>query len=292
MRHRPRFHLSDYLRILPAFAGSLVFTVYPVAYVLYLSFHRVNILSGTSEFVSLSNYVRLFHSPDFLQVLGNTFTYMLLSVAVSCSLSLGLAVMMNRPGRFYNFIQTAVFSPHIIPLVSVSLLWQWLMDKNTGLMNVILQWFGLPGLLWLESPDTAMLSLVLVAVWKSVGFNILLLIAGMQSIPGQTLEAARLDNAGSFTLFFKIILPQLSPMIFFMVTVNIIGSFQVFDSVKVMTGGGPDNATNVLVHWIYETGFQFYKFGDASAGAIVLFIIVSALTLLNFAIGKSRVHYQ
>ncbi|NOU76864.1 ABC transporter permease subunit [Paenibacillus sp. LMG 31458] len=287
-----KIDFTAYLCLLPALIGSLAFTVYPVFYVLYLSLHQVDLLSGTSTFVSIDNYVRLFGSEDFLQMLGNTFIYMTFTVVISCSLSLVLAVMLDRPGWFHSFIQTAVFSPHIIPLVSVSLLWQWLMDKDAGLLNMGLQSLGLPKLLWIDSPDTALMSLILVAIWKSLGFNIILIIAGMRSIPRETLEAARLENGGPFIMFYKIIIPQLSPTIFFMLTVNIIGSFQVFDSVKVMTGGGPGNSSNVLVHWIYQTGFEFYRFGDASAGAVVLFVLVSTITFLNFGILHSKVHYQ
>ncbi|WP_248924164.1 carbohydrate ABC transporter permease [Paenibacillus hamazuiensis] len=281
-----------YICLLPALTGSLVFTVYPVFYVIYLSVHQVDLLSGTTKFVAFGNYMRLLRTPDFLQVLGNTLVYTLLTVAVSCSLALVVAVMVNRPGKFHAFIQTAVFSPHIIPLVSISLLWQWLMEKDSGLLNGILQGVGLPKLLWIDSPDTALMSLMLVAVWKSLGFNVVLFVAGMQSIPGQTLEAARLDGAGPAVLMRRIVIPLLSPTLFFALTVNMIGSFQVFDSVKVMTGGGPGNASNVLVHWIYQTGFEFFRFGDASAGAVILFLLVSLLAALNFGILKSRIHYQ
>jgi sn-glycerol 3-phosphate transport system permease protein len=283
---------SAYLYVLPAFIGCLLFTLYPVVYVLYLSLNKVDLLNNTFSFVAAENYVRLFRSTEFAQVMGNTFIYMIVTVAISCSVSLLLAVLLHRPGRLYNWIQTAIFSPHIIPLVSVSMLWQWMMDKDFGLLNIVLHSIGLPKLLWLDSPSTSLLSLILVAVWKSAGFNVLLLIAGMQSIPQTTLEAARLDGAGPLSLFIKIMIPLLSPTLFFTLTVNIIGSFQVFDSVKVMTGGGPSNSSNVLVHWIYQTGFEFYRIGDASAGAVILFLLVSLLTIVNFSLLKSRIHYQ
>jgi sn-glycerol 3-phosphate transport system permease protein len=283
---------SAYLYVLPAFIGCLLFTVYPVVYVLYLSLNKVDLLNNETIFVAAKNYVRLFRSEDFIQVLGNTFLYTLVTVAISCSVALLLAMLLHRPGRFNNWIQTAIFSPHIIPLVSVSMLWQWLMDKDYGLLNIVLHSIGLPKLLWLDSPSTALLSLILVAVWKSAGFNVLLIIAGMQSIPQQTLEAARLDGAGPWPLFINIMIPLLSPTLFFTLTVNIIGSFQVFDSVKVMTGGGPSNSSNVLVHWIYQTGFEFYRIGEASAGAVLLFLLVSLLTIVNFRVLKSRIHYQ
>jgi sn-glycerol 3-phosphate transport system permease protein len=136
------------------------------------------------------------------------------------------------------------------------------------------------------------MSLILVAIWKSLGFNILLIVAGMHAIPIPVLEAARLDSANPVRIVTKIIIPLLSPTLFFMLTVNIISSLQVFDSVKVLTSGGPANSSNVLVYWIYQTGFEFYKFGEASTGAVILFVIVSIVTIANFLILRSRVHYH
>jgi sn-glycerol 3-phosphate transport system permease protein len=287
-----RLDYRPYLYILPALIGCLVFMVYPVIYLFYLSLYKVDLLSNTWVFVNIQNYFDLGHSKDFLQVLRNSAIYSFFTVTISCSLSLVLAVLLNRPGRLHQFVQTAVFSPHIIPLVSVSLLWMWMMDKDYGLLNMMLQSLHLPKLLWIDSPATSLMSLILVAVWKSLGFNILLIIAGMHAIPVPVIEAARLDNANPITLVTKIIIPLLSPTLFFMLTVNIIGSLQVFDSVKVLTSGGPSNSSNVLVYWIYQTGFEFYKFGEASTGAVILFVFVSMVTLANFLILRSRIHYQ
>lgn len=285
-------NLSPYLYVLPALIGSLIFTVYPVIYVFYLSLFKVDLLSGVWKFVNFQNYINLFQEAGFQEVLRHTFVYMFFTVICSCTIALVLAVMLNRSSRFNNFVQTAIFLPHIIPLVSVSLLWLWLMNKDVGFFNMILGWFNLPGLLWTDSPDTALLSIILVGVWKSLGFNVLLLIAGLQAIPKHILEAAYLDKANRFTLLFRIIIPLLSPTLFFVLTVNIISSFQVFDSIKIMTDGGPSNSTNLLVHWIYQTGFEFYKIGEASAGSVILFSIVTVLTLLNFRFLSSRIHYQ
>ncbi|MEK3723032.1 carbohydrate ABC transporter permease [Paenibacillus sp. FSL H8-0034] len=290
-----RSHRLDYrpfLYILPALIGCLVFTVYPVIYLFYLSLYKVDLLSNTWKFVDVQNYLSLAQSQDFLQVLRNSFFYSFFMVSISCTLSLVLAVLLNRPGKLHQFVQTAVFTPHIIPLVSISLLWMWMMDRDYGLLNMILQSLHLPTLLWIDSPATSLMSLILVAIWKSLGFNILLIIAGMHAIPIPVLEAARLDNANPVRIVTRIIIPLLSPTLFFMLTVNIISSLQVFDSVKVLTSGGPANSSNVLVYWIYQTGFEFYKFGEASTGAVILFVIVSIVTIANFLILRSRVHYH
>ncbi|NOU94325.1 ABC transporter permease subunit [Paenibacillus sp. LMG 31456] len=292
MQRSHRLAYLPYLCILPAFIGCLVFTVYPVIYLFYLSLYKVDLLSNTWEFVNIQNYLELGHSKDFLQVLRNSVIYSFFTVSISCCLSLVLAVVLNRPGRLHQFVQSAVFSPHIIPLVSVSLLWMWMMDKDYGLLNMVLQSLHLPKLMWIDSPATSLMSLILVAIWKSLGFNILLIIAGMHAIPVPVIEAARMDNANPITMVTQIFIPLLSPTLFFMLTVNIIASFQVFDSVKVLTSGGPSNSSNVLVYWIYQSGFEFYKFGEASTGAVILFVIVSIVTIANFLILRSRIHYH
>ncbi|GGH36611.1 carbohydrate ABC transporter permease [Paenibacillus segetis] len=283
---------KPYILVMPALIGSLLFTIYPLIYALYLSLNDVDVINDKFEFIGLKNYSHLFQSDLFLQVVGNTLVYMLVTVVLTTSLSLVLAVMLNKSTWIHQFAQGAVFSPHIIPLVSVSMLWLWLMNKDAGLLNYILDLLGLPKLLWVESPSTSMLSLILVSVWKGLGFNILLIIAALQSIPTSVIEAARLDKAGKYTMFFKVTIPLISPTLFLIFIVNIIASFQVFDSVNVMTGGGPLNSTNVIAYWIYQTAFSYYRIGEASAGAIVLFVFVGLLTIVHFKLSQSRVHYQ
>lgn len=283
---------SAYLMILPALAGCFFFTVYPVCYVVYLSTFSWDLISPDKLFIGLQNYTRLLAHPDFLHVLFNSFTYMLVMVCVSISISLVLAVWLNKKLALYSFVQTAVFTPHIISLVSVAMLWMWIMDPEYGLLNYVLSWFGIPGLKWIDSPDTALLSLILVGIWKIIGYDILLLVAGLQSIPSYIYESARLDKASRATIFFRITIPLLSPTLFFVLIVNIASSFQVFDSVKIMTQGGPVNSTNLLVHWIYQTGFEFYRIGEAATGAVFLFIIVALATLANFRLLAQKVHYQ
>ena len=283
---------SAYLMVLPAMVGCLLFTLYPVCYVLYLSAFSWDLISPDKLFVGLRNYTHLLTFPDFQHVLMNSFTYMLVMVAVSISVSLVLAVWLNKRTALHSFAQTAIFTPHIISLVSVAMLWMWIMDPEYGLLNYILSWFGIPGLKWIDSPDTALLSIILVGIWKIIGYDVLLLVAGLQGIPTYIYESAKLDKASQVTTFFRITIPLLSPTLFFVLIVNIASSFQVFDSVKIMTQGGPVNSTNLLVHWIYQTGFEFYRIGEAATGSVLLFVIVALATLANFKLLSQKVHYQ
>jgi sn-glycerol 3-phosphate transport system permease protein len=291
-KQRTGFEWKSYLYVAPAFICALVFSVYPILYLVYLSLYKVDVINDKYDFIGFGNYVKLIHSEDFHQVFGNTLIYMACTVSLTLLFSLLLALVLSRPTRLNQFVQGAVFSPHVISLTSLSLLWMWLMNKDVGLLNQLLSIFGLPKLRWLESSDTALMSVILVSVWKGLGYNILMLIAGLQSIPASVIEAAKLDRASKWNLFVNIQLPLLSPTLFFMLVVNIIASFQVFDSISVMTGGGPVNSTNVLAYWIYQTSFQFSRLGEASAGALILFVLVSLLTIVNFRVLRSRIHYQ
>ncbi|MFZ5753144.1 MAG: carbohydrate ABC transporter permease [Bacillota bacterium] len=185
---------TAYLYVLPAVIGCLVFTIYPVVYVMYLSMLSWDLISPDKTFVGLDNYKRLLTSPEFQQVLINSATYMLVMVTVSISIALVLAVWLNKRTKLHNFVQTSIFTPHIISLVSVAMLWMWIMDPEYGLLNYILGWLGIPGLQWIDNPDTALLSVIIVGIWKVIGYNVLILIAGLQSIPSYIYESERKIN--------------------------------------------------------------------------------------------------
>jgi sn-glycerol 3-phosphate transport system permease protein len=291
-RRARRRLFAPYLYALPAVAGCLVFTVYPVLFNFYLSTLSWDLLSASRRFVGLTNFKRLLSSPSFIAILANSSLYMGAVVAASISIALVLAVALQAKSRFNTFVQSAIFTPHIISLVSVSILWMWIMDPGYGLLNFLLKSLGLPASMWLESPRTALLSLMIVGVWKTVGYNTLILLAGLQSIPPSIYEAARLDKARGAATFFRVTVPMLSPSLFFLFIVNVTSSFQVFDSVHVMTQGGPIDSTNLIVHWIYQTGFEYYRIGEAATGSVFLFLIVAVATILNFRLLSSRVHYQ
>jgi sn-glycerol 3-phosphate transport system permease protein len=297
---RRRFN-SAYLLTLPALAGSALFMIYPILFAVWLSFHRWDMLSDTRRFVGAANYVRVFSSASFLQVLSNSCVYMALMTTLSVALALLLALWLNENSIIKNLAQSAIFTPHIVSMVSVGILWMWIMEPDIGLLNYILDLSGVQALLarfgqgkimWLESEKSALFSLVFIGVWKSLGYNALILIAGLQSLPKEIYESARLDRAGRLRTLLRITIPLLSPSLFFLLIVNVTASFQVFDSVHVLTRGGPLNSSNMLVHWIYQTGFEFYRIGEASVGAVVLMLIAGGVTYANFKLLSRRVHYR
>lgn len=281
-----------YLLIAPAVIVFLVFFIQPILYMIFLSFHDWNFISPDKTFVGMQNFKDLLSDPMFLQVIRNTLAYTFFTVLFSVGIALAMSVWLNKQGWFYSFAQGAVFSPHIISLVSVAMLWMWMMDADYGLLNWVLSLLGIGKIPWLTHPDTALASLIIIAVWKNVGYYTLIIIAGLQSIPENLYEAAALDQTPRWRKFTRITLPMLSPSLFFLTIIGILDSIKVFETISIITKGGPLNSTNTLVYYIYENGFIFFKIGYASAAGVILLIILSIITLLYFKVLSKRVHYQ
>lgn len=284
--------LRPYTMVAPAITVFSIFFIYPIIYMVYLSMFDWNFISPNKNFVGLQNFTDLLTEKEFIQVITNTSIYTVLTVTFIIGLSLILALWLNKTSMFSSFVQGAIFSPHIVSWVSISMIWAWVMDPQYGLLNWFIGLFGFAKLAWLSSQKTSLISLVIVAVWKGLGYNTLVFIAGLQSIPKDIYEAAALDRSKPWTTFYRLILPMLSPTIFFLVIINMIGSFQVFETIAIMTQGGPVNTTNTLVYYIYEYGFRFFKIGYASAAGVILLFIVGILTIIYFKILSKRVHYQ
>lgn len=281
-----------YLLVAPAIIVFLVFFIQPIFYMIYLSFHDWNFISPDKTFVGLENFKALLSDPMFLQVIRNTLMYTFFTVLFSISIALLMSIWLNRQGWMYSFVQGAVFSPHIISLVSIAMLWMWIMDADYGLLNWVLSLVGIDKVSWLTDPNKALASLTIIAVWKNIGYYTLIIIAGLQSIPKHLYEAAALDQTSSFRRFSKITFPMLSPSLFFLTIIGILDSIKVFETISIITKGGPLNSTNTLVYYIYENGFIFFKIGYASAAGVILLIILSILTLIYFKVLSKRVHYQ
>ncbi|WBW49917.1 sugar ABC transporter permease [Peptoniphilus equinus] len=281
-----------YLLVLPSLVFFGCFFVFPIAYMVYLSLFDWNFVTPTMNFVALENFKTLFADARFRQVVVNTVIYTVLTVGLTQTLSLLLAVALNKNEKIYTLTQTAIFSPYIISLVSISMLWMWMMDVDYGLLNYVLHLFGLKEVAWITDPNVALYSLVLISVWKSIGYYTLIFIAGLQSIPKYIHEAAIMDNTSPARKFIHITLPMLSPTIFFTGITSLIACFKVFETIAIMTQGGPANATNTFVYFIYEYGFKFFKIGYASAAGVVLLGIVSVLTVIYFKTMAKRVYYQ
>jgi sn-glycerol 3-phosphate transport system permease protein len=279
-----------YIMVAPAILTLCVFVVYPILYMIWLSAFRWDMI-GPRIYVGLGNFAEMFSNPDFYLVMGNTFKFMFLSVTISIVLALLLAVYLKTGGRINALLQSFIFTPYVISMVSVAFIWAWLMNSEYGLLNFILGKAGVGGVRWLEDAGIAMYSMILVAVWKGLGYNVIILISAMRAIPNQLYEAAALDNTKPLATFFRITLPMISPTLFFLTLMNIIVAFKVFDQIALMTGGGPINATNTLVFDIYRFGFKFYKLGYASAQGVVLMALIAACTAAYFGALSRRVHY-
>lgn len=286
--------LMPYLLISPAIIGILLFTVYPVIRVIYLSFFKVNLIHPEkTAFVGLNNYAKMFNSAAFKMAMKNTTVYSIVMIAAVLFFSLLLAVWLGQQNTPVNRLaQTSVFVPHIISMVSVAMIFTQMMEPNFGLFNSILSVLHLPTSQWLQSSSSAMASVLFISIWKHIGYYVLIFIAAFQSIPTSITEAAALDNAGRMKTLFKIMIPIISPQIFFVLIVLTIGSFKVFDTIRLTTAGGPNNATTSLVYYIYQAAFTDRDVGLGSAAAVILIVIVGILTVLYFYALSKKVHYQ
>jgi multiple sugar transport system permease protein len=271
-----------FLLLLPNLLGFFIFIMFPVLGTFYISFTDWD-MAGDMKWVGLANYKTLFQDDIFRKVLWNTLYYSVVSVPLGIMMSLLLAVFLNQKLKFMRFYRAAFFMPVISSFVAVAVIWQWIYNPDFGLLNYFLSWFGIDGPSWLTSSVWAMPAIILTSVWKNLGYNMLIFLAGLQGIPESYYEAADIDGAKWYTKYWHITVPLLSPTTFFVTVTSIIGSFQVFDAVYLMTQGGPARATSVLVHYIYQTAFQYLDIGYASAMAYILFFLVLIVTLIQFA---------
>lgn len=282
---------SAVLFLSPTLLVFSVFVVFPVFFSFYLSFHTWNMFSSESAYVGLDNYARILRSAEFWEVLKNTAFYTVGTIPLNMILALTTAVWLNRKIAGKRFLRTAFFAPVVMSFVAAAVIWRWVFEPNFGLLNYCLSWFGIPAVNWLNDPTAAMFALIIMGTWKTFGVNMVLFSAGLQAIPGHYYEAAEIDGAGKWHKFWNITIPLLSPTTFFILIMSVIGSFQVFDAVYVLTSGGPLGKTKVLVFYLYEHAFKFFEMGYASAVAYVLFAIIFGLTLLQIRSLKGSVHY-
>ena len=259
---------------------------------IFLSFHDWNFISEDMNFVGVNNFKFLLGDPRFAQTMGNTFLYTVLTVFGFLVFGLLIALALNKKTKIHSFMQSVIFAPHIISLVSISMLWLWLMDYDYGLFNYLLAKIGLGPVSFLTNPDVVMYSLAAVSIWKGVGYYSLIFLSGLQAIPDDIYEAAALDNTPWHRKLFKITLPMLSPTVFFVGITSIIASFKVFETISIMTQGGPMNASNTIVYYIYETGFKFFNMGLSSAAGVILFVVIAILTLIYFKLMAKKVYYN
>lgn len=279
--------LTALIFILPAVLGTLIFIVIPVIFSFSLSFVNWDLLSPMS-FAGLNNYREVLTDSSFLQVLINTFVFAISTSVFAVIIPLVLACILNNKIRGSNFYKTAYFLPFITPMIVIAIVWQWIFDPNIGLLN---QLFHL-NIKWLYDARFAMPALITVSVWKLIGYNMIIFLSGLSTINQELLEAAKIDGANTWQTFKNVTLPLLSPTIFFVIVITTISSFQVFDLIYIMTEGGPDNSTMVMVYSIYKYAFEFFDIGKASAIAYILFAIIFVLVLAQWKLRKKIVYNE
>lgn len=279
--------MEAWLFISPTLAGFLIFFVGPLIAVIWYSLTEWNLLSQQSVFVGLDNYQdALVRNADFWQVVRNSIIFAIGLVPLNMGLALALALALSRPFRGVIFFRTVFFAPVVTSAVAWAIVWKFLLQGEAGFVNQLLAEVGIYGPNWLREPDWAMVAVIVTRVIKMVGLNMILYIAALQAIPRDYEAAARLEGASSWQIFRMITWPLLGPTTLVIMVITTIGSFKVFDHIYLMTGGGPENGTLVLAFYIYQQGFQFFDVGYASALAMIMFVIVMALTITQLALRR------
>ncbi len=272
------------LFILPSVLGCAIFIFLPSLFSFLLSFFNWDLISDM-KFSGVSNYIDLLSSNDFKLIFSNTVFYAVSVTIFATIIPLIFASVLNNKIIGKEFFKTSYFLPFITPMIVIAMVWQWIFDPNIGFVNIIFK----SHLQWLYDAKLAMYVLIFVSVWKLIGYNMIIFLSGFASLSPQVYEAAKIDGSGPINTFFRITMPLMSPTIFFVLLITTISSFQVFDLIYLMTQGGPENSTNILVYWLYKNAFEFFNIGKASAIAYILFVFILILTIIQWKLRKKWV---
>lgn len=271
--------------LLPTLIGFLIFTLIPVIMSLIYSFHKYDGVTAM-KFIGLKNYVKLFGNTEFRKSLWNTIYFALGTVPIGCFLAMLVAVVLNQKIRGKVLYRACFFIPSIVSMVAISVVFQQMFNKDYGVVNQILGIFGIPPQGFFASTAQAMPCVIFVSIWKDVGVNIVIFLAGLTGVDPQLYEAAEIDGAGPVKKFFKITIPMLSTTLAFVLINSTIGAFQAFDQIYMLTNGGPAKSTQTLSYLIYANAFQYWKLGYASAIAYVMFVIILVISIFQLRIGR------
>ncbi|WP_082676787.1 carbohydrate ABC transporter permease [Shouchella shacheensis] len=279
--------LAPYVFIGPSLFFFLLFTGYPIVYSFYLSLTTNE--AGVSTFAGLSNYIRLFQDSLFYESLFNTFVILIVQVPVMIFMAVVLAnVLHTGIQKAKGVLRVAFFTPTVTSLVAASIIFLLILNQDFGILNFMLATIGIDPISWLNDPFWAKVSLIMVIIWRWTGYNMIIVLAGLQMIPKDLYEAASIDGAGPIKKFFSITIPQLKPVLLFAAVMSTIGTFQLFDEVFNLTGGGPINATTTVTMYLYENGFEYFDFGYASAIAYVVVVIIAVLSFIQFKVAGDK----
>lgn len=276
---------------LPALVPLLVFWLGPLGYIVYLSFTDWDFMSPDKLFVGLENYSYLLTNSEFYQSLKVTLLFGLGSVIPTIIGGLALAMLMNSRIKSSGLFRTLLFSPWVTPTVAVSIAWSWIFEPEVGLANLMLGWVGVSPIGWLRDADWALVAVLIVTLWKSIGWSMVFYLVALRNLPSDLLEAASIDGAGSWDKFRSITLPLISPTTFFLSIILTIQSLQAYDQINVMTQGGPAGSTRTLLYMYYQSAFESFNVGEASAIAVVIILICVLLSGVSFLLSRRLVHY-
>lgn len=277
--------------VLPALIPLIVFWVYPIFRSIYISFTDWDYMTADYNFVGLANYIALLKDTRFYDALWNTVVFSIGTLIPTIGIGLFLAVLMQKEFRGSGIIKFILFSPWITPTVAISIVWTWIYDPESGIANLVLQALNLPELMWIKSSDTAMLAVIIVTVWKSLGYAMIFYLSALEKVPKELYEASSMDGAKGWQQFRNITLPSISPTTFFLVIITMVNSLQAYDQIQILTQGGPSGSTRTLLYMYYQLGFEEYNMGQATAVAVVLILITVALSTIQFVGSKKWVHY-
>jgi multiple sugar transport system permease protein/sn-glycerol 3-phosphate transport system permease protein len=290
MTSRQLFHIRETLIFLGLVSINValltVFIFYPLGKGFELSLYQWDFISPVQTFVGAKNYVRMWSDRTFWQVMQNTFVYTFFSVICTILCAFGLALLLSLPLRGRNFVRGLVFLPTLLSGAAIALVFNYILDGRYGLLQNFLSMVGLKSPEWYTNPQWAMVSIIMTVVWKQSGYGAVILIAGMQNIDHTLYEAASIDGAGRWGKLWNVTIPSLAPMLLFVTVTGILWALQSFEIIRVMTNGGPINATNILVYNLYERGFVAFEAGPAGVLTVVIFVIMLAVTLLQLKIGE------
>ncbi|MEO0070885.1 MAG: sugar ABC transporter permease [candidate division WOR-3 bacterium] len=315
LSRRSKESLSAFLLLLPAIMILFTFRVLPILLSVRMSFYDWG-MAGPRAFVGLGNYLSVLKDPIFYQSLLNTGWYVIFEVPLTIVLSLGIAILLNQKIRGLGFYRTVYYLPVVTSIVAVSVVWRWLLHPDRGVLNYLLSLLGITGIRWLQDPrgifqlllgsrgenlpyilrgpSIALSGLVLMGIWKALGYNTIIFLAGLQNIPKTYYEAARIDGASGWQMFRRITLPLLSPTTYYVLIMSSIAAFETFAQVWIMTGpppGGPLSTTKVVMYYFYENSFELWRLGYGASVAFIAFLIILLLTILQRVFLERRVHY-
>nr|WP_303182302.1 sugar ABC transporter permease [Lachnoclostridium phocaeense] len=282
---------SVWLFVLPALIPLIVFWIYPILRSVYISFTDWDYMSPTYNFVFLDNFIALFKDDRFYDALWNTLVFTVGTLVPTIVLGLLLALLMQKAFKGSGIVKFILFSPWITPTVAISIVWTWIYDPDTGIANAVLEFLHLPALQWIKSSETAMLAVIIVTVWKSLGYAMIFYLSALEKVPGELYEASGLDGAKGWQRFRDVTLPCISPTTFFLVIITMVSSLQAYDQIQILTQGGPSGSTRTLLYMYYQLGFEEFNMGQATAVAIVMIILTVFLSAIQFTASKKWVHY-